>query len=54
MHRLRTRSPSWTWQVPSDTLDDALPEYEQWLRAAVPGGSWTDDVTIELEVWTWD
>jgi ubiquinone/menaquinone biosynthesis C-methylase UbiE len=54
MHRLRTRSQSWTWQVPSDTFDDALPEYEQWLRAAVPGGSWTDDVTIELEVWTWD
>jgi ubiquinone/menaquinone biosynthesis C-methylase UbiE len=53
MHRLRTRSQSWTWQVPSDTFDDALPEYEQWLRAAVPGGSWTDDVTIELEVWTW-
>ena len=54
MHRLRTRSQSWTWQVPSDIFDDALPEYEQWLRAAVPGGSWTDDVTIELEVWTWD
>ena len=54
MHRLRTRSQSWTWQVPSDTFDDALPEYEQWLRAAVPGGSWTDDVTIELEVWRWD
>ena len=54
MHRLRTRSQSWTWQVPSDIFDDALPEYEQWLRAAVPGGSWTDDVTIELEVWNWD
>jgi ubiquinone/menaquinone biosynthesis C-methylase UbiE len=54
MHRLRTRSQSWTWQVPTDIFDDALPEYEQWLRAAVPGGSWTDNVTIELEVWRWD
>jgi ubiquinone/menaquinone biosynthesis C-methylase UbiE len=52
LERLRNRTSSWTWQVPSDVFDDALPEYERWLRAAVPGGSWTDDVTIELEVWT--
>jgi ubiquinone/menaquinone biosynthesis C-methylase UbiE len=54
LHRLRTRSQSWTWEVPPDTFDDALPQYERWLRAAVPGGSWTDFVTIEIEVWTWD
>ncbi len=53
MERLRNRSQSWTWQVPNDVFDDALPEYEQWLRAAAPDG-WTDEVTIELEVWSWD
>jgi ubiquinone/menaquinone biosynthesis C-methylase UbiE len=54
MVRLRARSQSWTWQVPNETFDDALPEYERWLRAAIPGGSWTDFVTIEIEVWNWD
>ena len=54
LERLRARSPSWTWEVPSGPFDDALPSYENWLRAAVPGGSWTDDVMIQLEVWHWD
>jgi ubiquinone/menaquinone biosynthesis C-methylase UbiE len=53
LKRLRARSPSWTWLVPGELLDNALPEYETWLRAAAPNG-WTDDVTIQLEVWHWD
>lgn len=51
--RIRKRTCSWTWQVPGEPFEDALPEYEEWLRER-SGGSWTDHVTIELEVWRWD
>lgn len=53
LHRLRTRSQSWMWEIPNDLFDDALPEYEQWLWAAAPNG-WTDYVMLQLEVWRWD
>ena len=39
MERLRNRQGAWTWAVPDDIFDDALPEYEAWLRGYVPGGS---------------
>jgi SAM-dependent methyltransferase len=54
LERLRRRTHSWTWQLPAEIFDSALSEYERWLRSAVPGGSWTDEVTLVLEVWRWD
>lgn len=53
MERLRNRQSAWTWAVPSDIFDDALPQYEAWLRRALPGGMFTDDVTLTIERWTW-
>jgi ubiquinone/menaquinone biosynthesis C-methylase UbiE len=53
VERIRGRTQSWTWLIPSDLLDAALPDYERWLRKAVPNG-WTDDTTLEVEVWRWD
>lgn len=51
--RIKRRSSSWTWHVPDDVLDDALPEYEDWFRATT-GDTWVDDITYEVEVWRWD
>lgn len=53
MDRLRNRQGSWTWEIPNHIFDDALPEYERWLRAQSPAQTYTDDVTHELEIWTW-
>lgn len=53
MGRLRNRQSAWTWAVPSDIFDDALPEYEAWLRRALPAGTFRDDVTLTIERWTW-
>jgi hypothetical protein len=53
IERLRRRTDSWTWELPAAAFDAALSEYERWLRAALPAGSWTDESTIELEVWRW-
>ena len=54
MERLRNRQSAWTWAVPSDIFDDALPEYEAWLRRALPEGTFRDDVTLTIERWSWD
>jgi ubiquinone/menaquinone biosynthesis C-methylase UbiE len=54
MERLRVRQGAWTWDIPSDIFDDALPEFEKWLRAFVPSGTWTDEVMLTIERWTWD
>jgi len=53
MERLRTRCAAWTWQVPDAIFDDALPEYEAWLRGRAPGGP-RDSVTYTIELLRWD
>ncbi len=49
----RGRIHSWTWRIPDDLFSAAFPDYERWFEAHYGSDPVVEEITYELEGWSW-
>lgn len=54
LEKARSKTNSWSWEIPDDILAASMDEFEAWLRShADAGGNLHDRFTYVIEVWSW-
>jgi len=51
LHETRSRTHSWSWEIPDDVFAECLREYELWARANLPPRD-TVRIVQQMDVWT--